>query len=126
MTRLGALAAIAALSILGMGGSAVAASCADAKTVLDGLKGQYGEVPAFSGTLANSDRPFTVTVNPKTGTWTLLIAGPPSEDGPTLCAGGSGDHWAIVPPTADAPKASPGSLPAAPSLLEHGLLRIAF
>ena len=90
--------------------------CGDAKKVLEGLQQRYGEKPAFSGVLQSGD-PFTVTVGPA-GSWTLLVARPEG----LICAVTAGNEWQAV--RSQGPKASLGSLPAAPARLRNGLLLI--
>lgn len=122
MTRLGALAALAALMMMeGWGGGnawASGAPCGPAKEFIRGLKERYDESPNYTGAAMNGAA-VTITTSPK-GTWTMFLAMPPDQ----LCSIAAGDHWQAVAPSAEAPKPAPGSLPAAPALLDHGVILI--
>lgn len=119
MVKRAAFTIVAALMFAGWGNHAIAAAvevpCGEPKTVLQGVKQNHAEVPAFTGDLANGS-PFTITISPS-GTWTFLVG----VNG-MLCIGSSGDHWQTT--AAEPVKPSSGRLPDAPALLEHGLLLI--
>ena len=109
-------AALIAASLMGMSSrveAAIALRCADATTVFDGLKKENGEVPYFTGiTAAGGD--VMITVGPS-GSWTMVL----NVNG-RLCMLAAGD----LIKTEGAPKPEPNNLPAAPALLEHGILLI--
>ena len=65
--------------------------CAPERQMLAGLESEYGERPAWQG--MTMDGPVMVTVNPDTGTWTILVMPQPGM----LCIGAAGDGWTSLP-----------------------------
>lgn len=74
------------------------AICDDAATVFEALKRGYGEEPIVAGRSApeSGEGTMTVTVNPLTKTWTIVVV-----KGTTACVIGGGQDFTIRP--VDAP-----------------------
>lgn len=55
---------------------ALSAACTpDMKGLLGGLSAKYGEVPRIAATVTGGEK-FLMTVNKKTGTWTVIFVSP--------------------------------------------------
>lgn len=66
-------------------------SCAPWEDTLVSLYVDYGELPTNIAVIQGGV--LIVTVNPQTGTFTVLIQ--PNED--VICFVGAGDHWSVAP-----------------------------
>lgn len=77
-----------ALVLCALAAPAFAASdCAEAGQMLDRLKSEYGEVFAFGG-IENLGGATLITVNPRTGSYSVLHG-----EGGALCLIGAGTGW---------------------------------
>lgn len=65
--------------------------CRPWEVFLDDLAERYGEVPAFIATAPRGV--VTFTVNPTTGTWTMLV----QPESAVMCMVAAGDNWAGAP-----------------------------
>ena len=66
--------------------------CLPFKLWLDTLDSKYGERPAYIGSMGTNV--MTITVNPETGTWTVLMQ--PNAD--VSCIMAAGKNWIDAPP----------------------------
>lgn len=69
------LAILAALVLAGHAEAQTSPPCAGRSQQIAHLAGEYGETPVFSG-LGYGGEMFEVTVNPVTGSWTILSTTP--------------------------------------------------
>lgn len=78
-----------------------AATCGATKPMLDALKQQYGEDPAF---FMMADKVIgIITTNAATGTWTFIVQPKPGVS----CTIAAGDDWTAVPADAPTPNLGP-------------------
>lgn len=60
--------------------------CAEMKWLVNTLTHDYGEIPVFGGVDADAKSNYVLTVNPKTGSWTMV-----QFNSGTGCVVGTGD-----------------------------------
>ena len=99
---LGALAIVflASLTLCSRADAQQPGQCLPADTWLTTLAEEYGEHPTVTGTMGQNTATFTI--NPETGTWSMLIT-----VGPGMCMMAAGKNWK----THDAPEIVPNKAP---------------